>query len=240
LSFPIDSTYNVVWDFGDGTTVSGVISPTHVYENPGVFTVKTSITSPIGCFVEDSFFELIRVLPSPDARFTCDPDSGLSNLNNTVQFIDQSIDANRWNWTFGNFGTSNQQNPKYTFPDTGIVRVRLIVTHPQGCQDSLIKFLDIVPEVRWFMPNAFTPNGDGLNDAFFGKGVLDGISDFTMTIWNRWGEMVFETRNPTEGWDGRSMNTGGMSPAGVYVYLVTFNGPRGERFEYKGFATLVF
>jgi hypothetical protein len=52
--------------------------------------------------------------------------------------------------------------------------------------------------------------------------------------------MVFETRNPTEGWDGRSMNTGGMSPAGVYVYLVTFNGPRGERFEYKGFATLVF
>jgi len=240
LSTPIDSTYNVVWDFGDGTTVSGVLSPTHIYENPGVFTVQVSITSPIGCFIEDTFGELIRVLPSPDAQFTCDPDTGLSNLNNVVQFIDQSIDANRWNWTFGNFGTSIQQNPTYTFPDTGLVRVRLIVTHPQGCQDSLIKFLDIVPEVKWFMPNAFTPNGDGLNDAFFGKGKIEGIINFNMSIWNRWGEMVFETANSSEGWDGRSMNNGGMSPAGVYVYLVTFKGPRGENFEYKGFATVVF
>jgi hypothetical protein len=61
-----------------------------------------------------------------------------------------------------------------------------------------------------------------------------------MSIWNRWGEMVFETADPTEGWDGRSIHTGGISPAGVYVYLVTFTGPRGESFEYKGFATLVY
>jgi hypothetical protein len=60
-----------------------------------------------------------------------------------------------------------------------------------------------------------------------------------MAIWNRWGEMVFETNNPNVGWNGRYMNSAGMSPQGVYVYVVTFTGPRGEPFEFKGFVTLL-
>ena len=89
------------------------------------------------------------------------------------------------------------------------------------------------------MPNAFTPNADGKNEGFLGKGFLEGATGFNMSIWNRWGEKVFETSDPTEAWNGRQNNTGGMSDPGVYVYVVTFTGPRGENHEYKGYATLI-
>lgn len=239
LSTPIDSTYTIVWDFGDGTTTSGVISPTHIYENPGIYDVKVAITSPIGCFTSDAFYNLIRVEPSPTADFTYFPDSLLSNFNNSVQFTDRSIGANRWNWTFDQYGTTTTQNPSFVFPDTGLMKVRLIATHPAGCKDSITKYLDFRPIVLWHMPNAFTPNGDGLNDGFLGKGFLEGARDFQMTIWNRWGELVFETTNPDEEWNGRQQNTGQMSPEGVYVYLVKFTEPRGKKQEYKGYATLL-
>jgi len=239
LSTPIDSTYHIVWDFGDGNGVENVISPAHTYNVQGIYDVSVSITSPIGCSIDTVFKRLIRVQPSPIAAFTCDPDTLLTNLNNVVQFTDQSIDANRWNWTFGNLGSTTQQNPLFTFQDTGIFKVRLVVTHPEGCKDSISKILDIRPEIRWFMPNAFTPNNDGKNEGFLGKGFLLGVTNFSMTIWNRWGEQVFETNDPEEAWNGRVRNTGAMSPAGVYVYLVTFNGPRGEPNVFKGYATLV-
>ncbi|MCW5922259.1 MAG: gliding motility-associated C-terminal domain-containing protein [Saprospiraceae bacterium] len=239
LSTPIDETYDIVWDFGDGTILTDTISPTHLYTEPGSYTVSVGITSPIGCFISATFPDLIRVEPSPIADFECDPSTGLTNFNNTVRFIDKSVDAARWNWQFDRFKTTIEQNPTFTFPDTGLMKVRLVVTHAEGCKDSMIKYLDIRPEVLWHMPNAFTPNGDGRNEGFLGKGFLDGATNFRMTIWNRWGELVFETNNPYEEWNGRAQNTGGMSPAGVYVYLVTFTGPRGEPFEFRGFATLV-
>jgi gliding motility-associated-like protein len=239
LSTPIDSTYDIKWDFGDGTQTEGVISPTHTYNQEGVYDVSVEITSPIGCFISDFYPSLIRVEPSPTANFTFDPNTELSNLNNTIKFTDLSEGANRWNWQFDRFETSTQQNPTFTFSDTGLMKIRLIVTHPKGCKDSLTQYLDIRPEIRWFMPNAFTPNGDGTNDGFFGKGFLFGASDFQMSVWNRWGEKVFETTDPTDEWNGRQMNTGGNSPAGVYVYVVTFTGPRKEKMEFKGFATLI-
>lgn len=238
LSVPIDSTYNIVWHFGNGDSIVNVISPTYTYNEPGLFTVSVAITSPIGCFASDTFTNLIRVVPSPTADFSYNPEK-VSNIAPTVTFTDNSLDADRWFWQFDRFGTSNQINPVFTFPDTGLMRVLLVVTHPEGCKDTLVKFIDVAPEITWFMPNAFTPNGDGVNDGFYGKGFLEGIQNFNMTIWNRWGELVFETSNPSESWSGRAQQTGGMSPAGVYVYTVSFTGPRGQKFEYRGYATLV-
>jgi len=239
LSTPIDDSYTIIWDFGDGTIQNGPISPNYTYLNPGIYTVSVAITSPIGCYITDTFPNLIRAVPSPTAGFTYLPDSLLSNFNNTIQFFDQSVGANRWFWQLDRYETTNERNPSYSFPDTGRVCVLQVVTHPEGCKDSISRCFDIQPEVRWFMPNAFTPNGDGSNDDFFGKGYLEGSRNFQMAIWNRWGEMVFETTNPNVGWNGRYMNSAGMSPQGVYVYVVTFTGPRGEPFEFKGFVTLL-
>ena len=237
LSFPIDSTYDILWDFGDGGT-STEISPTHTYEEVGVYDVSLEITSPLGCFAKESWDTWIRILPAPIADFTFSPRE-LNIFENVANFVDASTDAVGWNWNFDNDGFSNEQNPSFAFPDTGLQVVTLIVTHESGCQDSLTQFIDVRPVVRYFLPNAFTPNFDDINDFFLGNGIFDGMSGFQMTIWNRYGELIFETNNPTEGWNGKKRNVGKDSPMGVYVYQVTFSGPRGEPFNYKGYATLI-
>ena len=237
LSTPIDDTYDIVWDFGDGNT-SGEISPTYIYETPGVFDVSLSVTSPLGCSISDFFPNLITVEPSPLANFIYTPNPP-TNFQPDVEFTDLSIDAVQWFWNFNDIDNSFDQNPVYTFPDTGLQQVTLIVTHTSGCQDTLTQFIDVVPKVAYFLPNAFTPNFDSINDEFFGKGFFDGMENFKMTIWNRWGELVFETSDYREGWNGRKLNVGKDSPQGVYVVVVTYTGPRGRDVELKGFATIV-
>jgi gliding motility-associated-like protein len=237
LSFPIDETYAINWNFGDGKS-SNKISPTHTFTETGTFTIAVDITSPIGCKTDTTFIDLITTLPSPVANFSFTP-TELSNLNSTAYFFDESVNTTNWFWQFSNLGTSREQNPVFAFPDTGRQEIRLIVTHPQGCQDSIVKFIDVIPEVRYFLPNAFTPDNDGSNDEYRGTGLFLGISNFSLNIWNRWGEVIFQTNNPEEGWNGKKNNEGEESPNGVYVCTVRFNGPRGERYEYKSFATLI-
>lgn len=237
LSTPIDDTYDIIWDFGDGTT-GGQISPLHTYDTPGIFDVSVDITSPIGCQTDTIFPLLIEIEPSPVADFVFTP-AQPSNFAPTITLIDQSMGAEEWLWSFDTTQQSMEQNPVYTFPDTGQHSIQLIVTHASGCMDTLTQFLDVMPEVRYFLPNAFTPNNDGKNDVFQASGVFSGIQNYSMTIWNRWGEMIFETDNPEVAWNGRKNNIAQMSNPGVYLYLVKFKGPRGEAFEYKGFATLI-
>ena len=89
------------------------------------------------------------------------------------------------------------------------------------------------------MPRLPSPNGDGKNDLFIGTGFTDGIQDFQMTIWNRWGELLYETNNPDAAWNGSKHNSGKLVPPGVYVYQVKYRDPRGEPIELQGFATLI-
>ena len=237
LSFPISDEYDILWEFGDGGTDTA-ISPTYLYKDPGTFTVNVDIVSPLGCQTDTSFKNLITVLPAPVAGFSFRPEDP-SNIRPTVNFLDESIDAIRWLYDFGTGQTSSLPNPVYTFPDTGMYQVMQIVTHPSGCLDTLLKTIDVRPEVRYYLPNAFTPNNDGSNDIYVGNGVMEGASNFNLSIWNRWGELVFETSDPFEGWNGRKHNTGREAPAGVYMVLVTYNGPRGEPYELRGVATVV-
>ncbi|MDX1409980.1 MAG: PKD domain-containing protein, partial [Saprospiraceae bacterium] len=237
LSVPIDSTYEIVWDFGDGEQ-GFEISPTHRYETEGLYTIRIEVTSPIGCFTSATFPDWIRVRPSPQAGFDYSPGQP-SNFEPTVSFIDQSIDAVAWQWRFSDDAAAFIQNPTHTFQDTGIKAVEQVVFHPNGCTDTAYALIDIEPQVRYFLPNAFTPNNDSRNDGYRGAGVLEGVEDFELTIWSRWGELLFETNDPTEAWNGRLRNTGEQLPAGVYLAQVTFTGPRNVPFRLREFATLI-
>ena len=237
LSEPINDTYEFNWDFGDGNSGMGR-NPVHVYERVGVYSVNVLIKSLFGCTSSQTFPELIHILPSPIAAFDYTP-KDLSNFNRNVSFIDKSIEAIEWLWDFGGLGEGVIPNPSFVFPDTGQYIVRLIVTHENGCQDSTLQLLDILPKVRYFLPNAFTPNDDQLNDEFKGIGTTAFMSDFRMSVWTRQGELAFETKDPQEGWNGRKFNTGEMYPRGVYVVLVSYVDPRGERIEMNGIATLI-
>ena len=115
----------------------------------------------------------------------------------------------------------------------------MIVSDIYNCKDTLVRLLDVLPEVTYFLPNAFTPNGDGLNDEFKGKGVLDGINNFKIEIWNRWGTQVFETNNPNHHWNGSFQNRGKVLANGVYVYFVSFKAPRGDLQKIEGIVSLI-
>ncbi len=237
LSFPIDETYSILWDFGDGGTGTD-ISPSYTYMDPGTYSVGVEITSPIGCMTDTFFKDLITILPAPEAGFSYTPEDP-SNLDPKVFFKDESTGANGWIWDFGTGVRSSVPNPMYTFPDTGMFEVQQIVVHPSGCRDTLSRIIDIRPEVRYHLPNAFTPNNDGTNDVYKGVGILPGLRSFNMTIWNRWGEMIFETDDPDEGWNGLKNNSGKEAPNGIYLVMVSYTAPRGETYYLKAYATLI-
>jgi PKD repeat protein len=167
LSRPIDSTYTIKWNFGD-TTSSSAISPTHVYQNPGTYSVSLEVTSPIGCKTSRSFSDWIKVKQGSIADFDFSPKS-ITNFANTVSFMDKSRFTTRWQWFFDTKGYSGLQNPTFKFRDTGVYKVTLITANQFGCTDSISKLLDVIPQVTYFLPNAFTPNDDGTNDDFRGK-----------------------------------------------------------------------
>ena len=237
LTTPINEDYDITWDFGDGNT-SNDISPTHIYENEGVYSVSVRIVSPLNCEIERNFNSWIRVEEKPTAAFSFTPPFP-NAFNRTVQFSDESIDAIAWQWNFSDEGSAFEPDPNYTFPDTGFQTIELVVRHVSGCTDTATQIIDIRPESTFFMPNAFTPNTDATNDVFKGIGFTEGISNFNMSIWSRWGEQVFSTDDPLEGWNGRMDNTGQELPNGVYVYLVTYDDPRRRPQKLKGFATLI-
>ncbi len=239
LSSPIDTTYNIVWNFGDGKT-SNKISPTHVYDTTGVFDISIFVTSPIGCKTDTFFQKYIKVEPSPTANFVYSP-LNPSNFQPKIDFIDQSSGANQWYWKFDTTGVrfSRLQNPSFTFRDTGLQTVQLIVTHPQGCKDTLTRIIDVMPKITYYIPDAFTPNNDNKNEFFMGEGILEGIKNFKMLVWNRWGEQIFESNKPDFGWNGKKNNAGADAPEGVYVYTISFIGPREKTFTYQGYVTLL-
>jgi gliding motility-associated-like protein len=163
----------------------------------------------------------------------------INNLKPQVSFLDKSTpDVVNWRWYFSEKGYSNQQNPPFTYRDTGTQQVKLYVINQNGCPDSIVKTVYIEPEMTFFLPNSFSPNFDSVNDEFKGTGFLFGLKSFRLSIWNRWGEKIFETHNPSEGWNGAKNNAGRPEPEGVYLYEAEWTTPKNEVKNKRDFLTL--
>ncbi|MCC7443950.1 MAG: gliding motility-associated C-terminal domain-containing protein [Saprospiraceae bacterium] len=237
LSKPIDDSYSLLWNLGDGQT-SADFSPVHLYSESGVYSVRLKITSPLGCTTEKQWNNLIKVVDSPIAGFSYDPEEP-NLLFNTVDFTDNSVGGIAWQWRFDTLGVSLFQNPSYTFRDTGTYLIEQIVLHSSGCTDTARTQIHILPYVNYLMPNAFTPNNDGLNDVFKPVGTFQGVSYYHLSVWNRWGERLFDTDDPSIGWNGQRNNTGEFAPPGVYAYILEYVNGLGEKKSDKGQCTLI-
>ena len=175
---------------------------------------------------------------SPEAGFSYSPEV-INNINSTATFSDESTGASGWYWDFGGEARSFIRNPTYTFQDTGIHEIMQVVFHPNGCTDTATQIIDIEPVVQFFLPNAFTPNYDGKNEVYKPKGLSVGVSYYSMGIWDRWGEKVFETNDPEEGWNGSKNNTGQDLPVGVYMCVLQYKDARNRSKELREFVTLI-
>jgi gliding motility-associated-like protein len=237
LSPYITDDYDILWDFGDGE-ISEEARPVHIYNEPGRFSIAFDVVNRFGCKASAVFENNIEVLVKPQAQFTFSPTS-LSSLTDFVLFNNGSIDSDQYEWYAGEFLFSQLRNPSLVSPDTGIYQIVLIAENLNGCRDTASVTIDVVPKITFFMPNAFTPNGDGSNDIFMGKGILNGIRSFEFLVFNRYGQLLFSSADPEGGWNGRINNSGEMQKPGVYVYKVFIVGPRGENMDERGNFSIV-
>jgi gliding motility-associated-like protein len=140
---------------------------------------------------------------SPNAAFTLEPN--LPSANEVAQFTDLSSNALNWMWDFGDGGTSTDQNPEYTFETSGTFTVTLVV-ESDFCSDAVSRTLAVEEELLVYVPNSFTPNNDGLNDVFRPSLFGTEIGQYSLQVFNRWGDVVFETEDPDDGWIGNVDN----------------------------------
>jgi gliding motility-associated-like protein len=224
------------WDFGNGQTTSGN-QVSAVYTQTGDYAITAVATSALGCTDTGTTTAAIVVNQSPVADFsTASPT--VSILESTVLFSNQSSPATAsWSWDFGDSHTSTEVSPLHTYTDTGEYAVMLIATSTMGCADTLTQFLHVLPAFTLFVPNAFTPNADGNNDVFRAYG--DQVVLFNMSIYDRWGKVVYSTDNMNQGWNGYDKNNTILFPQGVYVWKIVVKGNNGRLQEKMGQVTLM-
>jgi gliding motility-associated-like protein len=209
------------WTFGDDST-SNKQNPNHCYTNPGIYSVGLTVTSDSGCTANLNVANMINVYSHPVAAFTASPQPA-TILEPTVQFTDKSTDNYgivSWQWVFNDpaDGTSTLENPAYTYTDTGTYCAQLVVINKFGCTDTITQCEIIQPFFTLYIPNAFTPNGDGLNDIFQVKGNF--ICGFQMYIFDRWGMQLYYTEDINKGWDGTVNGGSNIVQEDSYVYLI--------------------
>lgn len=220
------------WSFGDGQTSTGS-DPTHTYAAVGTYTITLIAANTAGCGGRDTLTETVKVLSLPVANFTFTPITPEPNIATT--FTNLSVNANRYSWDFGDNTTSIDVNPVHQYTKTGNYKVCLTAFNFSGCPSTLCKEVpaDVLPLIG--VPTAFSPNNDGENDFLFVKGAA--IEKMDLKIFNRWGQLVFETIDPNKGWDGTF--NGQPQPIDAYAYVLNVTFIDGTSKLLKGNITLL-
>ena len=230
---------NCLWKFGDGTSVNepwNALPPNHTYYN-GNYNIELVATTLIGC-KDSMIIGNVNVIPTPTAAFAASPDINvMTELKNaTLMFTNNSTNANSYQWFFGDGDSTSQINPIHTYGDTGHYNVMLIAINQYGCLNVVTQGpYVVIPNNNYFIPNAFTPNHDGVNDEFHIFG--NNFTSIYLTVFDRWGNKVFETRDMTEGWDGKFHNQ--FVAGGVFVYYAEIEYYNGEKLHLKGDVTVL-
>lgn len=230
------------WNYGDGSAAGTSSIAEHCYTNnsvllPVTFNVSLTVTSDSGCVTSLTKNNYIIVNPNPIANFTAQPDI-TSIVDPIITFNNLSSGENGWNWSFGDLTTTSISDPlPHTYPDTAKYLITLIVSNQYSCFDTTYKTITIEPNWAFFVPNAFTPNADGINDSFQGYGF--GLLKYEMMIFDRWGNEIYRTKDYNFPWDGTANNGKNIAQRDVYVYLINIEEVKGRYHSYKGVVTLV-
>ena len=241
-SIATGTNVNWFWDYGDSSPGNNAEAPVYCYTNDFVdaaqfYTPVLTVTSDSGCVNALSKNNSITVYPKPIAAFNAQPESA-TMTNPVISIINLSAGSDFWNWDFGDSGASSVFNPPaHTYPDTGIYTITLITSTQYGCVDTAYETIVIEPDFLFYIPNSFTPNDDGINDFFTGKGIF--ITTFEMTIFDRWGNLIFFSDDINNTWDGKANRGTEIAQMDVYVYVIYVTDLKKIPHKYKGIVTLV-
>jgi len=231
-----------VWSFGDGGVSTDCGTTSYSFTQPGCWDVNLSIITPEGCNVNYEIQDYVCVYDYPTPDFTFGPQP-TTVLEPTINFTDESFNAVSYQWVMDTNGASDtitDENPNYTFPaeQPGSYEVCLTAFTQQGCSATVCDTVIIGPEYILYVPNAFTPDQDGPNETFYPVIQGEDVLTYEFYIFNRWGELIFESHHPSQGWDGTYR--GVMSQTDVYVWkLKVKDATYGKVHEYIGHVTLL-
>ena len=209
------------WHFDDGTSSLSLGSVSHAYEDDGLYYPWLEITDMNGCVTRDTLANPIIVWPTPLAIFEPHPDVAV--LPNTViSFDNYSVDADQYLWEFDSFGQATAEDTAFRFPleRASTYYVQLFAINQYGCSDSTTRQVIVQEDIDIYIPNSFTPDYDGINDVWQIEGRGYQGLGFELFIFNRWGDVVFESADPFTAWTGSVHNGEMFAPDGVYFYRI--------------------
>ncbi|MDX1349978.1 MAG: gliding motility-associated C-terminal domain-containing protein, partial [Putridiphycobacter sp.] len=213
------------WQFSNGVTHIGQTANKLIFTEPTCYDVEVSTVSADGCTGSAFFTDIICINPLPNANFTFEPEAprisdGYINFNNL------SSGAENFYWDFGRngrHGRSNDSLPTFAIPFDGETSFTVCLTAETnfGCLDTFCQIITVQDDIIFYVPNTFTPDAGNLN-SFFKPVFTSGFDryKYELLIFNRWGEIVFQSRDPEEGWDGRYGEK--QADQAAYVWKITY------------------
>lgn len=234
-----EPTQNCVWDFGDGTISESCGPVVTSYAEPGMYTVTLYAENMIGCLDSVSYTGYIEIVEYPVASFSFSPND-LDIYHTDVEFDNSSIDAVAQWWSFGDGTYSSELEPSHSYPDSaaGYI-VQLIVANDIGCLDTTYRIVPVDDIVTFFIPNTFTPDGDEFNNEYrpiIASGI--DVTSYHFTVYNRWGEVIFETKDQHIGWDATF--NGKFVMDGTYTWILEFKEIMSDKHhEYNGYVNVL-
>lgn len=228
-SAPTNNTYQ--WILGNGSTSTSSTTASTVYTAAGCYDVTLISTTPNGCVGQATLPSIVCVNANPIAAFTPTP-STLTLLDPVALMTNESTGATSYIWNFGdNSASSTLTSPSHLFPSdvAGSYQIILVAVSSAGCVDSAVVNIEVEDALIYYIPNAFTPDDDEHNPVF--KPVFTAgfdPQDYKMVIFNRWGEMVFESNDADYGWDGTYSASPGLIQDGTYTWKIEFKTTRSD------------
>ncbi|MDO9255069.1 MAG: gliding motility-associated C-terminal domain-containing protein [Bacteroidales bacterium] len=198
-----------------------------VFDTAGNYPISHIVTDLLGC--SDTVSSIITIKPKPDCAFIIIENTEINN--GEIHFDNQTTGASDYSWDFGNNSTSNLPEPVVTYILEGNYTIMLVATSPEGCNDTITKQYYYMPGL--WLPNAFSPDKNGQNDFFRPVTQRNTLEPYQLLIYDRWGQLVFKSTDPSEGWDGTFK--GEPCQAGSYSYLLQY---REAKIESSGIVTL--
>lgn len=224
------------WNFGDGSTSTDA-DPVHLFANPGTYTVGMRVVDSSTCNITDTTTVTVTIGAKPTAGYIVTPTAPVEN--EPFVFTNTSAGATRYRWEFGDgdtLVTIRQDTPVvHQYNASGMYEVCLYVSTDMGCLDTLCNPIQALTKPLVDVPKALTANGDGINDKIHVKGF--GISKMDWKIYNRWGQLVFQSTSPSIGWDG--YYKGVLQPQDVYTYVLNIIFTDNKTYQKKGDITLL-
>ena len=231
---PVIGGASYLWNFGNGI-VSFLNNPSHTYSFQGSYQPSLTITSSDTCSTTDTLPGLINVYPVPDALFTASP-LVASSANPVFSFESLFANASCY-FDFGDGTGDSACATTHIYRDTGTYVVTLFTFNPGGCADTTSIIVQVLPNYSLYLPSAFTPNRDNINDRF--EVFAEGVDKFEIKIFNRRGQVVYQSDNVRESWNGQYLNDGEECPQDVYVYEAEIRDFNRKKYNLRGKITLI-